>query len=121
MKISVDDIDCEILDEIHKFPFPIQQIIVSEVCAVEKRIEHGKVAPGLISLECHCLFFRKYRLPCQYIFHEHMYGARKLLITSAWEDFQQMFEEHRFEIYKHHDLEEMVASDKTECERAAED
>ncbi|RHZ83995.1 hypothetical protein Glove_86g101 [Diversispora epigaea] len=41
-QISVVDIDFEIIDQIHKFPFPIQQKIVSEVHAVEKRIEKGK-------------------------------------------------------------------------------
>ncbi|CAG8568990.1 1219_t:CDS:2, partial [Scutellospora calospora] len=48
----------EILDQIHKFPFPIQQLIISEVHAVEKRIEKGKESPDLMSPNCHCLFFQ---------------------------------------------------------------
>lgn len=39
-------VNYEILEEVHKFPFPIQQKIIGEVYAVEKRMEKGKVALG---------------------------------------------------------------------------
>ena len=45
-RILAFGVDCETLDQIHKFPFPIQQLIVSEVHAVEKRIEKEKLVPG---------------------------------------------------------------------------
>ena len=64
------------------------------------RIESGKSAPGLTSLDCHCLFRNRYLLPCKHIFHEHMYGNSKLLTTDVWKIFQKMFEESGFEIYE---------------------
>lgn len=118
-KISVVGVDQEILEEIRQFPFPIQQLIVREACAVEGRIEKGKEAPGLVSLYCHCLFFRRYLLPCRHIFHEHMYGSKKLLTSNAWKQLQQMFEESGFEIYEHRELVEEL-SGKTEIEKIAE-
>ncbi|CAG8461120.1 13493_t:CDS:2 [Cetraspora pellucida] len=55
-KISVVGLDFKILDELHKFSFPIQQLLADEVCAVEKRIENDKAAPGLTSLDSYCWF-----------------------------------------------------------------
>jgi hypothetical protein len=82
-KILAVGVDDEILHELHKFPFPVQQMLINEICAVEGRLEKGKAAPGLTSLSCNCLFFHKYLLPCRHIFHENMYGTTKLLIISA--------------------------------------
>ena len=55
-KISAYGVNDDIIEEIHKFPFPIQRLIVNEACAVMDRIEKGKSVPGLTSLNCHCLF-----------------------------------------------------------------
>jgi hypothetical protein len=55
-KISVHGIESDIIKEINKFPFPFQRLIVKEACAVMDRLEKGKSAPGLTSLDCHCLF-----------------------------------------------------------------
>ncbi|RHZ67799.1 hypothetical protein Glove_299g65 [Diversispora epigaea] len=119
-QISVIGIDFEIIDQIHKFPFPIQQKIVSEVHAVEKRIEKGKDVPVLTSLNCYCLFFRQYLLPCWHIFHNHLYDEKKLLTTNAWEQFQQMFIESGFEVYISHELVEIELPKKTKAEKAME-
>jgi len=78
--------------EIQKFLFPFQHLIVKEACAVMDRLENGKGVPGLISLECHCLFCNRYLLPCRHIFHKHMYG-NKLLTADIWRMFREMFEE----------------------------
>ncbi|CAB4490569.1 unnamed protein product [Rhizophagus irregularis] len=121
-KISAIGIDDEILDEIHKFPFPVQQMLINEFCAVEGRIEKGKAAPGLTSLNCNCLFFHRYLLPCHHIFHENMYGTMKLLIPDVWKKFQQMFDESGFEIYIHRELVdlEVPVFKMTEAEKAME-
>ncbi|PKK55468.1 hypothetical protein RhiirC2_802261, partial [Rhizophagus irregularis] len=121
-KISAIGIDDEILDEIHKFPFPVQQMLINEFCAVEGRIEKGKAAPGLTSLNCNCLFFHRYLLPCRHIFHENMYGTMKLLIPDVWKKFQQMFDESGFEIYIHRELVdlEVPVFKMTEAEKAME-
>ncbi|RHZ78348.1 hypothetical protein Glove_165g82 [Diversispora epigaea] len=113
-------IDDDILREIHKFPFPIQKLIVSEIFSVEGRIEKGKDLPGLMSLECQCLFFRKYMLPCKHIFHEQIHGPRKLLTIDAWKQFQQTFDESGFEIYEHRELINFEILEKNENDRAAE-
>ena len=117
-KISAIGIDYEILDEIHKFPYPVQKLVVEEVLAVEKRLEKGKEPPGLISLDCQCLFFRRYLLPCKHIFHDHIYGTNKLLNSNAWIRFQQMFEDSGFEIYEHRELVEVKNLKKTKEEKA---
>ncbi|RHZ75009.1 hypothetical protein Glove_218g18 [Diversispora epigaea] len=41
-KISVTSVDDNILKEIHKFPLPIQKLIVNEILFVNDRIEKGK-------------------------------------------------------------------------------
>ncbi|PKY23332.1 hypothetical protein RhiirB3_387123 [Rhizophagus irregularis] len=78
-KISFIGVDDEILTEIHKFPFPVQQMIIKEYCAVDRRLEKGKTALGLTSLNCYCVFFHRYLLPYRHIFHESLYGDAKLL------------------------------------------
>ncbi|CAB4421298.1 unnamed protein product [Rhizophagus irregularis] len=98
-RISAVGVDDDILQEIHKFPFPVQQMLINEFCAVEGRMEKGKSAPGLTSLYCYCLFFHRYLLPCRHIFHEHAYGVTKLLTSDVWEKFQRMFDEAGFDIY----------------------
>ena len=55
-KISIYDVEGDIIKEIHKFPFPFQRLIVKEACAVMNRIEKGKSALSLTSLECYYLF-----------------------------------------------------------------
>ncbi|GBC05975.1 hypothetical protein RclHR1_06530015 [Rhizophagus clarus] len=91
-KISTISIDDEVLHEVHKFPFPVQQMLINEICAVEGRLKKGKLAPGLALPSCYCLFFHRYLLLCRHIFHENMYGTTKLLIPDVWKKFQQMFD-----------------------------
>ena len=75
-------------------------MIVNEAHAVEKRIKKGKEIPGLISLNCYCLFFCRYLLPYRHMFHEHVYGENKLPTNDAWKQFQEMFTESGFKIYE---------------------
>ncbi|RIB22376.1 hypothetical protein C2G38_2174139 [Gigaspora rosea] len=49
-----------------------------------------------------------------------MYGIMKLLTTSAWRRFQQMFQECGFEVYIRHKIVEVDAPEKTEAERASD-
>ncbi|RHZ77856.1 hypothetical protein Glove_170g30 [Diversispora epigaea] len=119
-KISVIGVDDEILNELHKFPFPIQRMLADEICAVEKRLEKGKATPGLTLLYCNCSFYHRYLLPCRHVFHEHMYGETKLLTVDSWAKFQWMFEENSFEVYMHHESVEVDISEKIKAGRAAE-
>jgi hypothetical protein len=118
-KLSVANVDNETLTEIHKFPAPIQKLLVNEIDAVEKRIEKGKGAPGLSSLECQCLFRHRYLLPCKHVFHEHLYGV-KILTPAAWRRFQLMFEENGFEVYEHRELVEVAEPVQSEHDRGVE-
>jgi len=82
------------------------------------RVEKGKGAPGLTSLDCHCLFRVRYLLPCKHIFHEHMFGNIKLLTADVWKVFQKMFEECGFEIYE--GRESTIEFVQTEKQKGAE-
>ncbi|CAG8707735.1 36965_t:CDS:2 [Gigaspora margarita] len=55
-KVFAYGVDNDILEEIHKFPLPFQQLLIKKACAVMNRLEKGKGVPGLTSLNCHCLF-----------------------------------------------------------------
>ena len=117
-KISAYGVENNIIEEIHKFPFPLQQLLIKEARAVMDRVEKGKGAPGLTSLDCHCLFRVRYLLPCKHIFHEHMFGNIKLLTADVWKVFQKMFEECGFEIYE--GRESTIEFVQTEKQKGAE-
>ncbi|CAB4404590.1 unnamed protein product [Rhizophagus irregularis] len=82
------------------------------------RLEKGKGAPGLTSLDCHYLFRNRYLLPCKHIFHEHMYGNTKLLTANVWKMFQGMFEESGFEVYE--SRESVITFVQTEKQKEVE-
>ncbi|PKY48699.1 hypothetical protein RhiirA4_464361 [Rhizophagus irregularis] len=116
-KVSAYGVDDDILEEIQKFPFPFQQLIIKEACTVINRLEKGKGVPGLTSLNCFCLFRHRYLLPCKHIFHEHMYG-NKLLTAEVWKMFHEMFEESGFEVYE--SRESFIEYVQTEQQKGAE-
>ncbi|CAB4390823.1 unnamed protein product [Rhizophagus irregularis] len=117
-KVSAYGVDDDILEEIKKFPFPFQQLIIKEACAVMNRLEKGKGVPGLSSLDCFCLFHHRYLLPCKHIFHEHMYG-NKLLTADVWQMFRATFEENGFEVYE--SRESFIEYVQTEQQKSAKD
>jgi hypothetical protein len=118
-KISLVLLDDDILQEIHKFPFPIQKLLGNEALAVSERLEKGKPPPSLLTAECDCYFFVRYLLPCRHIFHEHMFGQHRLLTDAVWHSFQLMFEETGFEVYEHGERVN-VSKDKPQAEKDAE-
>ena len=113
------DIPDDELNEIHKFPYPVQLLIADEALAVTGRLEKGKAPPGLVTAECHCRFFTRYLLPCRHIFHEQIYGATKILTAEKWASFQNLFEESGFEIYQSRERVE-VEEIQSESVREAE-
>ncbi|CAG8818534.1 17517_t:CDS:1, partial [Racocetra fulgida] len=56
-QISVVGINNKTLSQIYKFLYLIQQLIVTKVCIIEKRIENDKKISGLTSLNCFACFF----------------------------------------------------------------
>jgi len=88
------------------FPRPIARLIAHQIHAAEERVEKGKATPGFDALECQCLFFRRYQLPCKHMFHNQMImggsdkeenegdgGDGGILDDAAWDQFLLMFEE----------------------------
>ncbi|RHZ47085.1 hypothetical protein Glove_593g46 [Diversispora epigaea] len=112
-KVSAYGVDNSILEEIHKFSFPFQNLIIKEACAVMCRIEKGKGVPSLTSLDCHCLFRNRYLLPCKHIFHEHLYGNK--LLTA-----DKMFEESGFKVYESRESFIVECGAQTEQQKSAE-
>jgi len=96
------------MEEIQKFPYPVQRLIGDEALAVTSRLRKGKAPPGLMTAECYCSFFTTYLVPCRHIFHEDMYGSTKLLTAEVWDTFQQLFAENGFEIYQSRELVEVL-------------
>jgi hypothetical protein len=116
-KVSAYGVEEDIIKEIQKFPFPFQRLIIKEACSVMDRIEKGKGAPGLNSLDCSCSFRNRYLLPCKHIFHEHMYG-NELLTAEVWQKFREMFEESGFQVYE--SRETFIEFVQTEQQKSAE-
>lgn len=54
------------------FPYPIQRLLVSQIHAAEELMEDGDVPGTYNTAECHCLFFRRYNLPCKHLFHHQL-------------------------------------------------
>jgi hypothetical protein len=121
-RISVTNLNDEILKEVHKFPYPIQKLIVGEAMAMSARIEKGKPPPNLEMPECHCIFFRRYLLPCKHMFHQHLFGCNpgELLTTNVWEGFQMAFMEAGLEVYESRELVEVPEPVQTLAEKDAE-
>ena len=55
-KVSVYDIDDNIIEEIHKFFFLLQNLLIKEACAIMNKIKKGKGILGLIIPNYYCLF-----------------------------------------------------------------
>ena len=49
------DLPETILEQVHLFPFPIQELIIGEAHEMSRRIEKGKAPPDKTQPECNCL------------------------------------------------------------------
>jgi len=86
--------------EIGQLPVPIQKLLAGELYAVTERIAKGKEVPIAFgeNLQCHCKFYRQYRLPCRHIFH--LDTDVKVLTSVRWEGYVMMFTECGMEVYE---------------------
>ncbi|KAG9062263.1 hypothetical protein KI688_006595 [Linnemannia hyalina] len=119
-RISIIDLSETILEQVHKFPFPVQELIIGKARAMSARIEKGKTPPELIAPECNCHFFSRYLLPCRHILHAHLFGTdppEKLVTIEDWMNFQHMFDEAGMEVYQSRKLVEVPVYIETEEER----
>ncbi|CAG8799295.1 2186_t:CDS:2, partial [Dentiscutata erythropus] len=117
-KISLTNIRLEVLNEIHKFPFLLQRLVLEEVHAIAKRLEEGKCLPNLVSTECLCRFFNQYMLLRCHIFHEQLCGTN-ILTPEAWENFQRTFEEGGLEVYQTRGIVEIPVVQTPAADKAA--
>ena len=111
-----------IKEQILTLPFPVQELIANEAKEVVVRLETGKLAPGLDSPECHCLFFRRYLLPCRHILHEHLFGndGNNLLTDEVWLTYRRMYNESGMDVYRSRELIEVPVRVPTEEEQNTE-
>ncbi|CAG8593126.1 4178_t:CDS:1, partial [Gigaspora rosea] len=118
-RISLANVRPEVLNEIHKFPFPVQRLVAEKVHAVAKRLEEEKGLPNLASAECSYRFFNRYMLPCHYIFHEQLCGVN-ILTLEVWESFHRAFEEGGMEVYQTRGLVEIPVPQIPAADKADE-
>lgn len=119
-RISVMDLPETVLEQVHLFPFPIQELIIGEAHEMSARIQKGKAPPELTLPECDCLFFSRYLLPCRHILHAHIFGTdppEKLITIQHWREFQHMFDETGLDVYRSRELVEVPARMETEEEK----
>jgi hypothetical protein len=77
--------------EMRRFPVPIQKLLLDQLDAMHKRISAGKAPPSLSEMSCSCGFFRKFLLPCKYIFHrEYLFQS---ITNEDWTAWAEIFEE----------------------------
>ena len=84
-----------------RLPYPVQKLVLGELTRGYELISEGADPQELgDDLECGCLFFRQYSLPCAHMWlQQHTFGA-VLEDESVWERFVFMFDECGFEIYE---------------------
>ncbi len=84
-----------------KLLHPVQQRVLAQLERGNELLAEG-VDPKPLSdkLECDCLYFRQYQLPCAHMWQqEHIFGG-VLEDEAVWEDFVSMFEDGGFEVYE---------------------
>ncbi|SLM33896.1 MULE transposase domain, partial [Lasallia pustulata] len=84
-----------------KLPYPVQQLVLGQLQRGNELLAEGAdPLPLGDELECDCLFFRQYQLPCAHMWqHEHTFGG-VLEEEEVWDRFAFMFEDCGFEIYE---------------------
>lgn len=74
-RISEMHLSETVLEQVHMFPFPVQELIIGEAREMRSRIQKSKAPPELTTPECNCLFFSRCLLPCHHILHTHIFGT----------------------------------------------
>ena len=88
-----------------KFPILVQKLIVKQKRRALWRRNNGKTVQAFPGNACYCLFFRKYLVPCQHMFHHDLVGTEKFLSPERWDKFAELFEEGGMEVYAKHTRE----------------
>lgn len=95
-----------------QFPYAVQKIVATEESKVAIRFEQHIPTPVREKVDgifvCHCLFSRRYRLPCQHIFHIDRacrvgggQNIEKLALTQeVWKRYLLLFGDGGMEMYE---------------------
>ena len=79
----------------------VQQLVLAELHrGMELLAEGVKPRPLGDELECDCLFFRQYQLPCSHMWQQEQLFEGVLKDEEVWEQYAFMFEDCGFEIYE---------------------
>ena len=84
-----------------RLPYPVQKLVLGQMQAGNALLAEGvDCQPLADELECDCLFFQQYHLPCAHMWHqEHLFGG-VLENEEVWDEYTFMFEDCGLEIYK---------------------
>ncbi|KAE8154770.1 hypothetical protein BDV25DRAFT_81869 [Aspergillus avenaceus] len=82
-----------------RFPYPVQKLILEELKLTQDIEEETLYLELDDNPSCHCLFFRKWQLPCRHILrHEQLFG--NILTPEYWDTWHSKWEESGFELYE---------------------
>ena len=89
-----------------KLPYPVQQLVLAQLQWGNELLTEG-VDPKPLSdkLECDCLFFRQYQLPCAHMWQQEHVFRNVLEDEAVWAEFIFTWEDGGFEIYESREVE----------------
>lgn len=85
---------------LYKLPTPVQIMLANEIKAANDIMATAGEDPYELDdeLRCSCQFYRKYQLPCQHIWHQHI--LYDIISEEDFERYTFMWEDSGFEIYE---------------------
>ncbi|KAK9319312.1 hypothetical protein V1517DRAFT_332998 [Lipomyces orientalis] len=86
------------LPQLIRFPLPVQKLIVEELDALRHMRDDDSDRIDEDNVQCDCLFFRKYYLPCRHILLADR--TYEILTEDHWNNFGVMFENRGFDVYE---------------------
>ena len=97
-----------------RMPAPAQKLCVQELAEGILRLEGSKeVRPLGDAVQCDCLLYRKYQLPCRHLWQcEYVFGG--VLKEDYWKEAGSMFVEFGFDIYEGLEAEYLQLNDDEE-------
>jgi hypothetical protein len=106
--------------ELARFPYMFQTLIISELnVAMELLLSNDRPIPiPQDYAKCHCMFYKKYLLPCRHMFLLDMTHVNGWFTKEIWEKYEFNGEEIGFDFYSSFErqdipaLESVVQNDK---------
>jgi hypothetical protein len=76
------------------FAIPIRKLLLDQIHAIQKRISTGKMPPISSQFDCSC--FKKYLLPCKYIFpYDYLFQS---ITSENWTALAEIFEKGGYKV-----------------------